>query len=422
MIIRGLRGMGEWVNTGGDDAGNAFYYDAATGQTKIVDSSGNETILEAQKSFYQKTYEYLLGIGDPAWAESIGYPNDPAWMASKVAELEQLYLANPSAYPSPFPVNGTYEQKLDYTARLMASGITGQMEQHQASERSEFDLGDYLLPILSIGAGFAIPGFGLTSFASEAFNVASSGGVESLIAGGGSIYDAIPVSDAGGVISASDAVAAVEGAAGQAALTAYDSAIAAGHSIEVAAAASDVASQLVDAGMSMSDALASAADTAASITAEGAASATGEAIGAGGGTFPASTDQEIIQASDTGQAPPRGTVQIIDDAGNVLTEITPQEYLALTDTAGAGAVVSSSGSGASWLTSGTVTAGAGLATTLLRSSQTPTRSPALAPWGQPSSGYITPAGDDDGGLLGSEKSSIIPWGLIIAGAIALTGN
>lgn len=98
-------------------------------------------------------YNALL---QPALDENIelyGMPVGIDYTRSKMAEMAGV---------AGFPINGTEEEKLQFTAKTLASGIEGQIAEHQADEATEFDAGPLIMAGLMAGVGGLSGGFGMS--------------------------------------------------------------------------------------------------------------------------------------------------------------------------------------------------------------------------------------------------------------------
>ncbi len=143
-----------------------------------------------------------------------------------------------------------------------------------------------------LGADLAAGGLSAESLAT--LNAIGPGAVSEIIAGTGAelagLTGVTAGATSGGLLSgASDlAVAGVEGAASQAATSAYTQTLAATGNSSLAAVAADVASGNVVAGLPVVDAVAAGVTTAADAAATGAVTNTGNVVG-GGGTVTAGT-------------------------------------------------------------------------------------------------------------------------------------
>jgi hypothetical protein len=154
-----------------------------------------------------------------------------------------------------------------------------------------------------LGADLAAGGLSAESLAT--LNAIGPGAVSEIIAGTGAelagLTGATAGATAGGLLSgASDlAVAGVEGAASQAATSAYAQTLAATGNTALASVAADVASGNVAAGLSVSDAVAAGVTTAADAAATGAVTGSGNIVGGGGTITTGTTGSGLLSNTGT---------------------------------------------------------------------------------------------------------------------------
>jgi len=152
--------------------------------------------------------------------------------------------------------------------------ITGQVSQVVSEDRSMWQRFVKALPQIALGAAAVIGGPALLEAAGGLFGGAGAG--------------------------SSLAVAGVEGAASQAATTAYTNALAATGSTELASIAADVASGNVAAGLPVADAVSAGLASATDAAATGAVSSTGNIVGGGGNVVSAGVTPQGLATTPGG--------------------------------------------------------------------------------------------------------------------------